>query len=110
MTAESPCRFISPSPPPTEREREVAEVIAEEAAEVIQRATKLLRFGVHEVQPGQPYDNAWRLGLEIGDLVEIVELAVAEGLVQRDAIAAGRSRKRRQLATFLQTDPEAKRC
>jgi len=38
-------KFVSPCPPPTAREREIAEIIIEECAEIQQRATKLLRFG-----------------------------------------------------------------
>lgn len=49
-----PAKFVSPSPQPTAHQREVAVVLIEECgeivlecAQVIQRATKLLRFGVH---------------------------------------------------------------
>lgn len=43
-------------------------VLAEEAAEIVQRATKALRFGIHEVQPGQDEDNLRRLEREVADL------------------------------------------
>lgn len=43
-------------------------VLAEEAAEIVQRATKTLRFGIHEVQPGQDEDNLRRLEREVADL------------------------------------------
>jgi hypothetical protein len=92
----------------------VAVVLTEELAEIIieagqaqQRATKLLRFGVHEVQPGQPDDNATRLGMEVGDLLATLDLAVAAGIITRQAVAAGRVRKRGQLAKYLQTDGDA---
>ena len=96
-------RFVSPCPPPTAREREIAEVLIEECAEVQQRATKLLRFGVRETQPGQALDNAHRLGREVGDLLEVVDMTVREGLIPADAIEQGRTVKRRQLARFMQT-------
>jgi len=109
-------RFISPAGPATAREREITEIVVEECAEivlcaefirqapkVIQRGTKLLRFGPEEIQPGQPHSNAYRLGLEIGDLLEIVDMAVREGLVSQEAIDAGRANKKRQLAKFMQT-------
>lgn len=97
-------RFISPAPPPTPLQREIAEILIEECAEVQQRATKLLRFGPTEVQPGQPHDNAWRLGLEIGDLLQVIALALSN-LVPEQAIEEGRASKRRQLAKYMQTDP-----
>lgn len=96
-------KFISPEPPPEGREREILTILIEEAAEVQQRATKSLRFGVVEIQPGQQLTNAQRLGLEIGDFMEIVELAAGLGLVDREAITIGRVGKKRQLAKFLQT-------
>lgn len=98
-------RFISPSTPLTPREREILDIVIEEAAEVIQRATKALRFGLDETQPGQPHDNAARLAHEIGDLWEVVALAEAEGLVSTDDIINGQIRKRDKLKVYMQTQP-----
>lgn len=42
--------------------------LAEECMEVAQRATKAIRFGLQEIQPGQPHTNAERLTLELNDL------------------------------------------
>ncbi len=95
-------RFKSPCAPPEGIEREAAEILIEECAEVQQRATKLLRFGVREVQPGQPHDNAYRLGMEVGDLLETIDLAMEAGIVTLAGIEAGRASKRRQLARFMQ--------
>lgn len=100
MIASSP-----PARPPTAHQREVAELLIEECAEVIQRATKLLRFGVEEVQPGQPLDNADRLSLEIGDALEVIDRAVRAGIARPPAIGQGRENKRRQLARYMQTTP-----
>ena len=97
-------RFVSPCPPPTPHEREITEILIEECSEVVQRATKLLRFGVKEIQPGQPHDNAYRLGLEVGDLVEMIDRGIRLGLISNDAIKEGRARKRVQLRKFMQTE------
>ena len=97
-------RFVSRAPPPTPRQREVITIMIEECAEVQQRATKLLRFGPEEVQPGQLLNNAFRLGLEIGDLMEMIDLAINAGLVLPKAIETGRKNKRCQLTRFMQTD------
>ena len=52
--------------------------VAEECCEVAQRAIKAQRFGVHEVQPGQPLSNRERLRLELADLKAVVELLEGE--------------------------------
>lgn len=99
-------RFISPCAPPTARQREVAEILIEECAEVQQRATKLLRFGVTEVQPGQPYDNRDRLSHEVGDLMCVIRLAIACGILTDVAVSEGDDHKEAQLARFMQTDAD----
>lgn len=48
--------------------------LAEECAEVGQRALKAAQFGLDEVQPGQALDNAERLHAELDELQAIVEL------------------------------------
>lgn len=97
-------RFISPAAPPTAREREISEIMIEECAEVQQRLTKLLRFGPQERQPGQHDTNAMRASGEVGDLLEIIDVAIREGLLLPDFIALGREHKRKQLAKFMQTE------
>lgn len=46
----------------------------EECNEVAQRASKALRFGLSEVQPGQPLANAERIRQEFADLCGVYEL------------------------------------
>lgn len=95
-------KFVSPCSPPTAYQNEIATILAEECAEVIQRATKLQRFGVEEVQPGQPFDNAHRLGLEVGDLLEVIDKAIEAGVVCAEGVKVGRVNKQAQLKRFLQ--------
>ena len=66
-------RFITPGPLPTPREREILTILIEEAAEVQQRATKALRFGLTEIQPSKTRTNRVRLSAEMGDLSCIAE-------------------------------------
>lgn len=54
--------------------------LAEECAEVAQRVSKALRFGLEEVQPGQPMNNLERIALELNDLVAIKELLRENGV------------------------------
>lgn len=57
-------------------EQHILMKIAEEAAEVSQRALKAALFGPDETQPGQPDDNTTRLHHELADL----EACLDEGL------------------------------
>lgn len=50
------------------REQYILTLIQEECAELSQRASKALRFGLYEVQPGQELDNWERLRGEFVDL------------------------------------------
>lgn len=49
-------------------------ILSEECDEVGQRASKAARFGLAEVQPGQPFSNAWRIRQEFGDLIAAYEM------------------------------------
>ena len=102
MTQE---RFVSPCKPPEGQERELLEVLAEECAEVIQRVTKALRFGIEEVQPGQPDSNSRRIGLELGDVMETVDKLRSARVLEGRDIQDGMIRKSAQLAKFLQAQP-----
>jgi NTP pyrophosphatase (non-canonical NTP hydrolase) len=55
--------------------------LAEECAEVAQRVSKALRFGLSEVQPGQASDNADRIADEVGDLISVIGILVDEGII-----------------------------
>lgn len=47
-------------------------IAAEECTEVGQRISKALRFGLTEIQPGQPLTNAERIVVEAKDLLIIL--------------------------------------
>jgi phosphoribosyl-ATP pyrophosphohydrolase len=96
-------RYITPSALPSEHERELLTILIEECAEVQQRATKLLRFGATEIQPGQEKTNSERLANEIGDLVHMTTLLDQVGLIPNRAVQAGMRNKQKQLARFMQT-------
>lgn len=96
-------KFVSPCPKPTERQREILEILIEECAEVIQRATKMTRFGVEEVQPEQELSNMERLSIEIGDLMEIIDWAALEELVDLEIVNEQKPRKREKLKKFIQS-------
>lgn len=54
--------------------------LMEECGELSQRAGKAIRFGVEEVQPGQPLTNARRLVDEANDVLAILELLKERGM------------------------------
>lgn len=98
--------YVTPCQLPNAYERELLTILIEECAEVQQRATKLLRFGAAEVQPGQEKTNSERLANEIGDLVHMTTLLDRVGLISNHAVQAGMRNKQKQLAKFMQTRPE----
>lgn len=53
-------------------------VLIEECAEVIQRATKAKRFGLWEIQPEQRLTNQERLVYELNDLVATADLLLCK--------------------------------
>jgi NTP pyrophosphatase (non-canonical NTP hydrolase) len=54
--------------------------LMEECAEVSQRASKALRFGRHEVQPGQDQTNVERLVGELNDLLAVLGMLRQESI------------------------------
>ena len=97
-----PDRFISPCKPPEGLERELLEILAEECAEVIQRVTKALRFGIDEVQPGQPHTNAQRISYEMGDVLAVHKRLIQRGTLRSDDTNEGMRKKYVKLAEYLQ--------
>lgn len=56
--------------------------VAEECAEVAQRASKAARFSLQEIQPGQELTNAQRLVQEYADLVAVMQMLEEEGGIE----------------------------
>jgi NTP pyrophosphatase (non-canonical NTP hydrolase) len=54
--------------------------LAEECGEVSQRATKGIRFGLDNIQDGQPLNNAERLVYEFNDMLGVLEMLREEGI------------------------------
>lgn len=57
-------------------------ILGEECAEVAARISKALRFGLGEIQPGQPLTNAERIEVELDDLAGVVELLQQRGIMR----------------------------
>lgn len=97
-------RYVTPCELPSPYERELLTILIEECAEVQQRATKLLRFGRDEVQPGQKKTNAYRLSEEIADLETMIALAQEAKIAPSIVSINLRQKKLDQLARYMQTD------
>lgn len=52
--------------------------LSEECAEVAQRASKAMRFGIHDKQDGQALTNSERIVQELNDLIAVVDMLVEE--------------------------------
>lgn len=85
--------------------REHLLVIAmEECAEVAQRVSKALRFGLEEIQAGQPFTNRQGIEYEFVDLCTVLEMA---GLIDLDfegqfcVDATMQGEKQRKVETYL---------
>lgn len=74
--------------------------LIEEAAEVIQRACKAIRFGLEEIEPGHTINNKKRLGHELNDLhgvlTELYALDVVSGVNSTDV-----EKKREKIEKFM---------
>ncbi len=60
------------------REQYLLQCLSEECNEVAQRASKAIRFGLEEVQPGQEKSNAARMIDEINDLFAVLGMVMIE--------------------------------
>ena len=104
-----PDRFVSPAPLPSDYQRELMVIAMEECAEVAQRISKAIRFGLDEVQLGQGLTNLDRVAEEFGDLNGALALllkTVQPGAAARFKSVAEQASnaKREKIARFMQAE------
>jgi NTP pyrophosphatase (non-canonical NTP hydrolase) len=81
------------------RQEMLLTIAMEECNEVAQRISKALRFGLEEIQPGQPSTNATRILQELADVVAALEMAgVSAHTLTTEAIAAKMEKIEKYLA------------
>lgn len=97
-------RYKPNGPPLSEYEREVLVILMEECSEVIQAASKIVRFG-KESYPDYG-ENIAVLGAEVGDLLCMIDLALGQKLMRESDIHSGRSRKLERLKFYMLTEPQ----
>ncbi len=77
--------------------------LAEECDEVGQRVMKALRFGLDEVQAGQPFTNAERIVQELQDLISVAEiLCIRRVLADAYPTAKTIEAKRTKIEKFME--------
>ena len=83
-------------------------IFGEEGAEIAQRTSKVNRFGVHEIQPGQDQTNSRRLVVEYADVLALAEMLQAEGLIRLDSkdLRELIEAKKRKVEEFLKYSAE----
>jgi len=69
------------------------EVLAEEAAEVIQAKSKIIRFGFNE-------QNCKRLETEIGDFLALVDILLDEKLISSNGLQEAKKAKLEKLVNY----------
>jgi len=87
------------------RTEHLLSILAEECAEVAQRASKAARFGLTEVQPGQPLTNAERILEEMFDVFAMFEMLTEEeclpDICDGDDARAAMDAKKAKVEKFL---------
>lgn len=69
------------------------EILAEEAAEIIQIKSKIIRFGIDDYHPKQKMPNRQKLEEEIGHFLAMVDILIDQGSVSSSGIEAGKQAK-----------------
>jgi len=75
------------------KDAEVLLILSEECAEVIQAISKVSRFGIDNVKPGNPKTNREHLEEELGDLLAMIDILQEMGIVSWNNIEAASNAK-----------------
>lgn len=81
-------------------------ILIEECNETAQRATKALRFGMQEIQPGQELTNAERIVCEFNDIVAVMAMLLEDGELPRIFDEEAQDKKRAKVEKYLRYSKE----
>ena len=81
--------------------REVLTILSEECAEVIHRVSKALRFGLDDIQMGQPLSNRERIAQEVGDFIAVLDIALDSDLFPMEIVMQSRKDKVAKMAQYM---------
>ena len=74
-------------------DKEVMDILQEECAEVIQAVSKISRFGIDNLKPGKPKTNREHLEEELGDMLAMIDIMLANKVVSRDNLEVAKRAK-----------------
>ncbi len=74
-------------------DKEVMDILQEECAEVIQAVSKISRFGIDNLKPGKPKTNREHLEEELGDMLAMIDIMLANSVVSRDNLETAKRAK-----------------
>lgn len=81
------------------KQKEILVITQEECAEVIQEISKCFRFGIdNQHKSGKPHREM--LGEEIGDLLCMIDLILANDLVDINAVNLAKENKKKKLEIY----------
>lgn len=84
------------------------EILAEEAAEIIQIKSKIVRFGLDDYHPKNGIVNRAKLEEEIGHFLAMVEILQIGGVINSLAVEAGKQAKFKKLPKWYRLDANTK--
>ena len=73
------------------------EILAEEASEIIQAKSKIIRFGLTDYHPKNEYPNDKQLAHEIGHLMFLVQILVDNKTIKQEDINEGYFHKKEKM-------------
>ncbi len=76
-------------------------ILGEECVETAQRASKALRFGLEEIEPGYTLANAERIMVEYDDIVAMVLMLQERGLLPESKMSRVKA-KQEKVLKFLE--------
>ena len=88
---------VKMTPPLPAPQLEVALSLVESCSAVASLASEVVQHGLDDVSEGAQASNSERLGLELGQLLHMIEMALDRGLIPADAMKAGRLAKLMQM-------------
>jgi hypothetical protein len=84
-----------------EKNREALIIMQEECAEVIQSASKIMRFGLDSCYPTDNSASTKEcLTMEVGQLLCMIDILVEQGILNEEAMMAAMEHKRIKLETW----------
>jgi hypothetical protein len=78
------------------------EILAEEAAEIIQIKSKIMRFGLDDYHPESKIINRKKLEEELGHLEALVDILIFHGIISKKGIKEGKQAKLTKLPKWYQ--------